>query len=47
VLKPGDKAMFVSRTGWTVTPATGDLLKVANAAGASATYTFKLIGASA
>jgi hypothetical protein len=46
-LKPGDKAVFVSRTGWTVTAATGDLLKVANGAGASVNYLIKLIAASA
>lgn len=47
VLKPGDKAVFVSRTGWPVTAATGDLLKVLNAAGASAIYNIKIIAASA
>jgi len=46
-LKPGDKAVFVSRTGWTVTPSTGDLLKVANGAGGTANYNIKLIAASA
>jgi hypothetical protein len=38
VLKPGDKAVFVSRTGWTVTASTGDILKVANGAGGSVNY---------
>lgn len=47
ILKPGDKAVFVSRTGWPVTASTGDLLKVLNAAGASATYNIKIIAASA
>lgn len=47
VLKPGDKAVLLSRTGWTVTASTGDILKVANAAGASATYNIKIIAASA
>jgi len=46
-LKPGDKAVFVSRTGWTVTAATGDILKVANGAGGTANYNIKLICASA
>lgn len=46
-LKPGDKAVFVSRTGWTVTPATGDLLKVANGAGGTVNYAIKIIAASA
>jgi hypothetical protein len=46
-LKPGDKAVFVSRTGWTVTAATGDLLKVANGAGGSVNYNIKIIAASA
>src|SRR5205807_7140969 len=47
VLKPGDRAVLFSPAGWPVTAATGDLLKVANAAGASATYRIKLLGASA
>jgi hypothetical protein len=46
-LKPGDKAVFLSRTGWTVTPATGDLLKIANGAGGSVNYSIKIIAASA
>ncbi|WLB43020.1 hypothetical protein QIH93_20960 [Bradyrhizobium ottawaense] len=46
-LKPGDRALFVSRTGWTVTPATGDLLKVANGAGGSVNYNIEIIAASA
>lgn len=47
VLKPGDKFVAVSRTGWTVTPGTGDILKVANGAGGSVAYNIKLIAASA
>ncbi|MBW7967579.1 hypothetical protein [Bradyrhizobium sp. BR 10261] len=47
VLAPGDKAVFVSRTGWTVTAGTGDLLKVANGAGGSVNYNIKVIAASA
>ncbi|EJN11853.1 hypothetical protein PMI42_04868 [Bradyrhizobium sp. YR681] len=47
ILKPGDKFVAVSRTGWTVTASTGDILKVANASGAAVSYTVKLIGASA
>ncbi|WP_441268681.1 hypothetical protein AB7G19_29985 [Bradyrhizobium sp. 215_C5_N1_1] len=46
-LKPGDRALFVSRTGWTVTAATGDLLKVANGAGGSVNYNIEIIAASA
>jgi hypothetical protein len=46
-LKPGDKAVFVSRTGWTVAAGTGDILKVANGAGGSVNYNIKLIAASA
>jgi hypothetical protein len=47
VLKPGDKAVFVSRTGWNVTAGTGDLLKVANGAGGAVNYLIKVITASA
>jgi len=47
VLKPGDKAVFVSRTGWVVTAATGDILKVANGAGGTVNYLIKIIAASA
>lgn len=47
VLKPGDKAVWVSRTGWTVTASTGDILKVANGAGGSVNYNIKIIAASA
>lgn len=46
-LKPGDKAVFISRTGWTVTAATADILKVANGAGGTVNYVVKLIAASA
>ncbi|MGJ4888954.1 hypothetical protein ACQR1Y_12210 [Bradyrhizobium sp. HKCCYLRH3099] len=46
-LKPGDRAVFVSRTGWTVTAATGDILKVANSAAGSANYRITLVLASA
>lgn len=47
VLKPGDRFVAVSRTGWTVTAATGDILKVANGAGGSANYNIEIIAASA
>lgn len=47
VLKPGDRFVVCSSVGWTVTPSTGDILKVANAAGASALYRIKIIAASA
>ncbi|MHC2578228.1 hypothetical protein ACVI1J_009682 [Bradyrhizobium diazoefficiens] len=46
-LKPGDRVLFVSRTGWPVTAATGDLLKVANGAGGSVNYNIEFIAASA
>jgi hypothetical protein len=46
VLAPGDSAIFISKDGWAVTPSTGDLLKVANAAGASGSYTVLIIGRS-
>jgi len=45
-LKPGDKAVFVSRTGWIVTATTGDLLKVANGAGGGVSYIIKIIASS-
>jgi hypothetical protein len=47
VLKPGDKFVAASRTGWPVTASTGDILKVANGAGGSVNYNIKIIGASA
>ncbi|TFV34555.1 hypothetical protein E4K66_30785 [Bradyrhizobium frederickii] len=47
VLKPGDRFVAVSRTGWTVTAGTGDILKVANGAGGSVDYDIELIMASA
>jgi hypothetical protein len=47
VLKPGDRFVIASPVGWAVTAGTADLLKVANAAGASNTYRIKLIGATA
>lgn len=44
-LKPGDWAVLASQTGWTVTAATGDLLKVANSGGTtSVLYSIILIG---
>jgi hypothetical protein len=47
-LKPGGRFVAVAPVGWTVTPGTGDLLKILNGgAGTSVTYTVKLIGASA
>lgn len=47
VLAAGERFVIASPTGWVITGATGDLLKVANAAGATATYRIKLVGASA
>lgn len=47
-IKPGGRIVVVAPPGYTVTPATGDLLKVANSAGGtSVTYTIKIIAASA
>jgi hypothetical protein len=34
-------------SGWTVTAGTGDIIKVANAAGASATYEVMIVGTNA
>lgn len=45
-IKPGDRAVFVSRTGWTVTPSTGDLLKVACGAQGSAVYRVVIVASS-
>ncbi|WP_375414631.1 hypothetical protein [uncultured Bradyrhizobium sp.] len=47
VLGPDDRFVISSAVGWTVTAGTGDLLKVANATGASAGYRVKIIAASA
>ena len=47
VLRPGDRMVFACPAGWTVTAGTGDLLKVANAAGAVATYRVKVVASSA
>lgn len=46
-LQPGELLAKVtnSNAGYAVTPGTGDLLNIANAAGASATYDIILIGA--
>lgn len=44
-LKPGEFCLFSGREGWTVTAATGDLLKVLNGgAGTAINYTIILIG---
>lgn len=45
VVKPGEYALFVSRTGWAVTAGTGDLLNIANSgAGTGVDYDIVLIG---
>jgi len=44
-VRPGGALAFVApQTGWTVTAATGDILRIANAAGASALYTIEIVG---
>jgi hypothetical protein len=44
-VRPGGALVFVApQTGWTVTAATGDLLRIANASGAAATYTIEVVG---
>lgn len=44
-LGPGDVFLCTSHVGWTVTPSTGDLLKIANSgAGTSVSYTVKIVG---
>lgn len=44
VLKPGDAALLVSKDGWPVTAATGDILAASNASGAAAKYKAIIIG---
>ena len=44
-VRPGGALVFAApQTGWTVTAGTGDLLRIANAAGATATYTIEIAG---
>jgi hypothetical protein len=48
VVTPGSPLMLANvKTGWTVTPATADILKIVNGAGASATYDIVVLGRSA
>jgi hypothetical protein len=47
-LAPGAEILVTApAAGWTVTPGTGDIIKVTNPAGASATYDVDIIGTSA
>jgi hypothetical protein len=47
-LQPGGEINLVApQTGWTVTNATADILRIANAAGATAAYDIDIIGTSA
>lgn len=47
-LQPGGAIVLVApNTGWNVVAATGDILRIANGAGASATYDIDIIGTSA
>jgi hypothetical protein len=47
-LAPGGEILLTApAAGWTVTAATGDIIKVTNPAGASATYDVDIIGTSA
>lgn len=44
-LEAGEAVVFTSKKGWAVTPATGDLLKIANSgSGSSVTYSIVIIG---
>lgn len=45
-LKAGEVMLITNSGGWTVTPATGDILKVANGAGGSGNYNIILVGRS-
>lgn len=47
VLKPGDFFLAYAKAGWPITASTADLLKIANASGASNTYNLAIIGRSA
>lgn len=47
VLAPGDFILVYAKAGWAITATTADLLKIANASGASNTYNLALIGRSA
>jgi len=45
ILQPGGTMLLTApKTGWAITAGTADILKVANAAGASATYNIKIMG---
>jgi hypothetical protein len=47
-LQPGGAIQLVApKAGWTVTPTTGDILKIANAAGATNNYSIVILGRSA
>lgn len=46
-VKPGGAILHHDPAGWTVTAGTGDLLKIANASGASAKYRIAILGRSA
>lgn len=44
-VRPGGALVFAApQTGWSVTAGTGDIFRVANAAGASALYTVEILG---
>lgn len=43
----GTLALYAPVTGWTVTAGTGDLINIANAAGAAASYDIIIVGSSA
>lgn len=44
-IKPGEPALFVSRSGWAVTAGTGDLLNIANSgSGTGVTYSIVIVG---
>lgn len=47
VVKPNGRFVIADPVGWTVTAGTGDILKVTNGSGASASYRIKIIAASA
>lgn len=47
VVKPGGRFVIADPVGWTVTPATADILKVTNSAGAAGSYRIKIIAATA
>jgi hypothetical protein len=44
-IRPGDELVITNRTGWTVTPSTGDILRIANSgSGTPVSYDIIILG---